>query len=300
MILDNKTKKFLKFSLALLVLVVLTGCANNLDPAGKLIASRAITETTPWTLSAGWFDFLLVIPMAKAILYFGKLGGNIAFGVILVTIIINIITLPIMIKSTISSQKMQLIQPEVLKIQNKYRGHRDQQSQIRMNQEIQDLYRKNDVSMLGSLTMVITLPIMFAIWQAVQRIKILYDTFFVGFNLGIKPMDAVFKGDVKYIILILIVGITQFFAIEISNMMAKRNPRYVESSQTRQMKTMNRFMTIFIVYFAATMPTAMSLYWITTNIIMIARTYYIQIFHIEKVNKKVEDTNTNYLNKKNK
>ena len=57
-------------------------------------------------------------------------------------------------------------------------------------------------------------------------------------------------------------------------------------------------MTIFIVYLAATMPAAMSLYWITTNVINIIRTVYIQLFHIEKAKKEVESTTTNFLNKK--
>lgn len=279
---DNKTKKFLKIFGAVLFLVILTGCTRNLDNNGNLIASRAITMDTPWTLKAGLFDFILVIPLAKAILLLGNLAGNVSFGVVAVTIIINLITLPIMIKSTVSSQKMQLIQPDVQKIQTKYRGRTDQASQMKMSQEIQELYKKNDVSMMGSFATILTLPIMLAIWQSVQRIKILYDTYLFGFNLGSKPLDHIFKLEVTYIILLLVVAVTQFFAIEITNIMAKRDPRYRENKQTNQMKMMNRMMTAFIIYFAATMPSAMSLYWITTNLISIARVYYIQIYHIEK------------------
>ena len=84
-----------------------------------------------------------------------------------------------MIKSTVSQQKMQLIQPEMEKIQNKYKGRKDQTSQKRMSAEIQALYKKNDVSMLASFTTFLTLPIMFAMWQAVQRIEILYQTVIV-------------------------------------------------------------------------------------------------------------------------
>ena len=81
-------------------------------------------------------------------------------------------------------------------------------------------------------------------------------------------------------------------------MMAKRNPRYRESEQMKSMNSMNYIMTIMIVWFALTMPSAMSVYWIMTSIITIARTYYIQIAYIEKIKKDVENTNTNYLNKK--
>ena len=301
MILDNKTKKYLKIICLVFFVVILTGCTANLDGKGKLIASRAITLDTPWTLKAGIFDFFLVIPISKSIIYIGDiLLNNVAFGVVLVTILINIIILPIMIKSTVSTQKMQLIQPEIERIQNKYKGRTDQTSQMRMSQELQTLYKKNDVSMFASFTTFLTLPIMFAMWQGVQRIQILYTTTFCGINLGTKPIDKVFNFDIKYIILLAVVAVTQYFAMKITEIMSKRSPRYKQSNQMKSMSMMNNFMTLFIIYFAAIMPSAMSLYWMTTNLITIIRTWYIYIFHIEKAEKEVDQANTNYLTKRQK
>lgn len=163
MVLDNKTKKILKVFCLVFLVAILTGCAQNLDANGKLIASRAITSSTPWSFDAGWFDFIFVIPLAKGILFINDYVGNVAFGVIGVTIIVNIITLPIMIKSTVSTQKMQLLQPEMEKIQRKYKGRKDQASQMRQNAEIQNLYKKNNVSMFGSFATFLTLPIMLSL-----------------------------------------------------------------------------------------------------------------------------------------
>lgn len=301
MVLDNKTKKYFKIICLVFFVVILTGCTANLDESGNLISSRAITLDTPWTLKAGIFDFFLVIPISKSIIYIGDiLLNNVAFGVVLVTILINIIILPIMIKSTVSTQKMQLIQPEIEKIQNKYKGRKDQTSQMRMSQELQNLYKKNDVSMFASFTTFLTLPIMFAMWQGVQRIQILYSTTFCGINLGTKPIDKVFNFDIKYIILLIIVAITQYFAMKITEIMSKRSPRYKQSNQMKSMNMMNNFMTLFIIYFAAIMPSAMSLYWMTTNLITILRTWYIYIFHIEKAEKEVDQANTNYLTNRQK
>lgn len=282
MYLDQRTKKFLKVFMLVAVVFVLVGCARNLDADGKLIAERAIDESTKWSLSAGIFDFILTIPLAKIIIFISQYLGNVGLGVIGVTILVNIIILPVMIKSTISSQKMQMLQPEMEKIQRKYAGRKDQTSQMRQSAEIQALYKKNDVSMLGSFTMLLTLPIMFAMWQAVQRIKILYETTFVGLSLGLTPMSQILSGHVQYLVIVAIVGLSQFFAMEINNLMLKRNPRYKVSKQQKSMKTMNYVMTVMIVWFALSMPTAMSLYWITTSIVTIVRTVYIQIFHIEK------------------
>ena len=82
MVLDNKTKKILKVFCLVFLVAILTGCAQNLDANGKLIASRAITSSTPWSFDAGWFDFIFVIPLAKGILFINDYVGNVAFGVI--------------------------------------------------------------------------------------------------------------------------------------------------------------------------------------------------------------------------
>ena len=282
MYLNQRTKKFLKIFAVVAFVFVLVGCAQNLDKNGELIASRAITESTPWNLDAGFFDFLLTIPLAKGIYFLGDLFSNPAAGVIGITIFINIITLPIMIRSTESMQKMQLIQPEMERIQRKYAGRKDQASQMRQSAEIQALYKKHDISMFGSFATFLTLPIMLAVWQAVQRIPVLYTTIFCGLNMGAKPMVQILAGEYKYIIIVALVGLTQYLAIEINNIMLKRNPRYKMSKQQKSMKTMNIVMTVMIVWFALSMPTAMALYWITTSIVTVARTVYIQIYHIEK------------------
>lgn len=286
MYLDQRTKKFLKVFALIAFVFVLAGCTQNLDPeTGELIADRAINAQTPWNLDAGIFDFLLTIPMAKGILFITDMTGNVAWGVVGLTILINLITLPIMIKSTVSTQKMQLIQPEMERIQRKYAGRKDQASQMRQSAEMQALYKKHDVSMMSSFATFLTLPIMLAVWQAVQRIEILYGATLFGLKLGITPMTAITEGNWEYIIIVAIVAITQYFAVEINNIMLKRNPRFKISKQQKSMKTMNLVMTVMITWFALSMPTAMSLYWITTSIVTIARTIYIQIYHVEKKNK---------------
>ena len=282
MYLDQRTKKFLKVFALVAFVFVLTGCGQNLDAKGNLLADRAINSATPWSLDAGFFDFILTIPIAKGILFITDILGNVAWGVVGMTIFINILILPIMIKSTVSTQKMQMLQPELEKIQRKYAGRKEQASQMRQSAEMQALYKKHDVSMFSSFTTFLTLPIMLAMWQSVQRIEILYQATFFGLNLGTTPMSQITSGNWVYIIIVAIVGITQYLAIEINNIMLKRNPRYKVSKQQKSMKTMNIVMTAMIVWFALSMPTAMSLYWITTSLVTIIRTVYIQIYHVEK------------------
>ncbi|MCD7893870.1 MAG: YidC/Oxa1 family membrane protein insertase [Erysipelotrichaceae bacterium] len=286
MCLDQRTKKYIKIVALIAIILVLAGCTANLDSDGKLIAERAITADTEWSLSAGWFDFFLTIPIAKGILWITDLTGNVAWGVVALTIFINLLILPIMIRSTVSSQKMQLLQPELEKIQRKYVGRNDQTSQMRQSAEMQALYKKHGVSMWSSLITFITLPIMLAMYQAVQRIEILYSTTFLTLQLGSTPMTMITSGHWQYIIVVSLVGLSQYFAIEINNIMARRSKKYRRTQQEQSMKTMNYVMIAMIVWFSLSLPTAMSLYWITTSIITIVRTVFIQIFIIEKNGKK--------------
>lgn len=286
MYLDQRTKKYIKIVALVAFVFLLAGCTANLDSDGQLIASRAITADTEWSLSAGWFDFLLTIPIAKGILFITDLTGNVAWGVIALTIFINLLILPIMIRSTVSSQKMQLLQPEMEKIQRKYAGRNDQASQMRQSVEIQALYKKNNVSMWSSLITFITLPIMLAMYQAVQRIEVLYSSTFLTLQLGPTPMNMITSGHWQYIIVVSLVGLCQYFAIEINNIMARRSKKYRRTQQEQSMKTMNYVMIAMIVWFSLSLPTAMSLYWITTSIITVIRTVFIQLYVIEKDDKK--------------
>lgn len=286
MYLDQHTKKYIKIVALVAFVFLLAGCTANLDSDGQLIASRAITADTEWSLSAGWFDFLLTIPIAKGILFITDLTGNVAWGVVALTIFINLLILPIMIRSTVSSQKMQLLQPEMEKIQRKYAGRNDQASQMRQSAEIQALYKKNNVSMWSSLITFITLPIMLAMYQAVQRIEVLYSSTFLTLQLGPTPMNMITSGHWQYIIVVSLVGLCQYFAIEINNIMARRSKKYRRTQQEQSMKTMNYVMIAMIVWFSLSLPTAMSLYWITTSIITVIRTVFIQLYVIEKDDKK--------------
>lgn len=291
---NSKQKKILKVLSLVFLMVVLTGCTSNLEKDGTLKAARAITVDTPWTLSVGIFDFIFVFPIAKFILFMEQYIGVVA-SVVLATVIVNLITLPLMIKSQISSQKMQMLAPKQEAIQRKYKGRNDQASQMRMSAELQALYKKNGVSMGASFAPFLSFPIMIAMWQAVQRIQIIYTTNFCGLNLGDTPMAHVKEW--PYIVLVVIVGITQFLSIESNTYFMKKQKGYRPNAAMDQMRYMNIFMIFMIVYMSFVMASAMSIYWITTSVISIIRTVYIYYGHTAKIQ---DDQPKSYLDKKSK
>ncbi len=291
---SRRTKHLLAL---VLIAFMLVGCTANLNSDGTLIAGREINMSTPWSFSAGWFDFIFVIPIAKLILFIEPYTG-IVISLIIVTIALNLLTLPLMVKSTVMSQKMQLLQPQMERIQNKYRGRNDQASKARMSVEINNLYKKHNVKMGQTMLLpFLSMPIMLAMWQAVQRIEIMYQATFLGFNLGALPMQEISAGNYNYIILIVLLGVLQYLSTEIQNILQKiSSSRPIK--QNKQTKFMGIYMTVIIVLFSLNMPSAMSLYWIVTSLIGIARSVYIHYNYTDKMLLKEEKPN--YLTKKNK
>ena len=279
---DRRIKRILFLAV---LLVVLVGCKANIDTeTGQLIADRIIDSNTKWSFSQGWFDFLIVMPIAKLILLCEGWMGIVA-SIIAVTILVNLVTLPMMIQSTVMSQKMNALQPQIERIQNKYRGRSDQNSQMRMSAEISALYKKHDIKMGRTMLLpFLSLPIMIAMWQAVQRIPSVYEATFCGLSMGAQPMDMIKAGKFEYIILVVILGITQYLSVELQNILQKKNPNY-KAPKNDNMKYMSLYMLVMMVFFSLNMPAAMSIYLIVTSLIAIARAVYIHYAYTLKGNK---------------
>ncbi len=89
-------------------------------------------------------------------------------AIILFTIIIRIVLLPLSIKQTKSTAKMGAIQPEMKKVQEKYKKD-PQKSQ----QEVMKLYKENGVNPMGGcLPMLIQMPILFALFAVFQNLNL--------------------------------------------------------------------------------------------------------------------------------
>lgn len=96
---------------------------------------------------------------------------NIGLAIIFFTIIIYMALMPLTVRQQKFSKLQVLMQPELTKIQNKYKNKKDQDSVMRMNEETQAVYRKYGVSPMGScVQMLIQLPILFALYRVIYNI----------------------------------------------------------------------------------------------------------------------------------
>ena len=91
--------------------------------------------------------------------------------VILFTIVVRLILLPMTIKQQKFSKLSNMMNPEIQEIQAKYRDKRDNASMMKMNEETKAVYAKYGTSPTGGcLTMIIQLPIMFALYRVIYKI----------------------------------------------------------------------------------------------------------------------------------
>ena len=286
----NKKKLLI---LAIFILLFLSGCANNFGEDGLIRPERIISLSTTWGdvfNTDGWFEVIFVWPVAQLINFLNTFVG-VAFAVALATVIINMLTLPITIRSTVASQKMQMVKPEMDKINKKYEGRNDQHSMMQKNAEMQKIYQKHNIKPLAAMGMILTMPIMIAMWQAVQRAEAVATGTFMGMNLEITPWQGIMDGHIGYIIIFALMGVAQFISMKIPSWLAKRRikeDRSIKEYDAPKKKKgqpgdkMVLFMWPFIMFISATMPTAMSFFWMSSATVMILKNLYIDKFHIGK------------------
>lgn len=115
---------------------------------------------------------ILVWPMAGLMWGIGKTVafGNYGVVIILSTLIVRTAGWPIYAKTNDMSLKMSLMGPEQAKIQARYEGKTDKESQQRMQMEMMNLYKKYGVGFGGCLMPFIQFPLFIAFYTTLQRI----------------------------------------------------------------------------------------------------------------------------------
>ena len=112
---------------------------------------------------------------------------NYGWAILLLTLLVKILLLPLNIKQTRSMAKMQEIQPELKKLQEKFKDDRQ-----KLNAEMMRLYQVNQINPLaGCLPMLLQLPIFFALFYTVGgSVEIYGESFFWIKNLALRdPLD---------------------------------------------------------------------------------------------------------------
>lgn len=194
--------------------------------------------------------------------YVSDKGMSYGLAIILVTVIIRIVILPLTIKQTKSSLVMSEIQPEVKKVQEKYKS--DPQ---RAQEEVMKLYKEKGASPFsGCLPMLIQWPIFIALYFVFSTMTGLQGVQFLGMDLGSpNPVLAVLSGFTTFA--------SGFISMPTND---------ADSAQAKQTKIMNISMAFFMVYISWNLRSALVMYWVTNNIIQVVQTVI-----MKKMDKKI-------------
>ncbi len=99
-----------------------------------------------------------------------NLTGNYVLALILFSFVLQILLLPFAIKQQKNSIKQASLDPKVKAIRKKYAGRNDQETQQKLNNEVMDLYKKENFNPMGGcLPLLIQMPILFAIYNVVTE-----------------------------------------------------------------------------------------------------------------------------------
>lgn len=109
------------------------------------------------------FD-LIINPFITVLLFLYKLlGGNVILAIVVFTVLVRLATMPLTMKQQRSTKAMQELQPELKRIQEKYKNDREKAAQAQM-----ELYRQYGVNPLaGCLPLLIQFPILIGLYRAI-------------------------------------------------------------------------------------------------------------------------------------
>jgi YidC/Oxa1 family membrane protein insertase len=181
-------------------------------------------------------------------------GGSWGWSIILLTFTVRIAILPLTFKGVKSMQRLQTLQPEIKKIQERYKDDRQ-----RMNQEVMAFYQREKVNPLGScLPLVLQIPFFISLFYLLRSDEFKAD---IAGNAAFGPItnlaEKVTFSDQPVLLVTLIVLYvgTQLAASAVTAFSA-------DPTQRRIMFALPFVFVVFIVNFQA----GLIVYWITTNV----------------------------------
>ena len=225
-----------------------------------------------WIVS--WISRFVIIPCFA---FLGKFITNYGLIILLMTILIKIVVSPLTIKSYKSSAKMQVLKPEIDQLNKKYPNEKDA---MKKQQAMMELYRKAGVSPMGGcLPMLLQMPILFAMFRFfpacidLRQQKFLwaddlsaYDSVWdFGFNIPLL-------GD-HLSLFALLMAVTMFFYSRMTSSQMSDDPNMAG------MKFMSLWlMPIMMFFICNNLSSALSYYYLLSNIITMGQTWYVRKF----------------------
>ena len=193
---------------------------------------------------------------------------NFGAAIVILTVLIKLVTYPLNNKQLQSSKRMQELNPEIKKIQQKYKNDKEKQNQATM-----DFMKEHKINpMAGCLPMLVQLPILYGIFRLLREtgtylggsINTFLIPSFEFIDLAISP--SAFKGDltqqIVYYLFPILSGVSTYIYQKLS---------MTDTSQ----KMLLYMMPAMFIFFSFSFPAGLIIYWITSNLLTMGQHYLI-------------------------
>ncbi|MFH1938992.1 MAG: YidC/Oxa1 family membrane protein insertase [bacterium] len=215
---------------------------------------------------------------ANVIVFFYSFTHNYGIAIILMTALIRLILYPLMQKQMVSMREMQKIQPLMKAVQEKYKNDKE-----RLNKELMALYKEHKVNpMSGCLPLLIQMPILILLFQVLRefntKIYAVYNGFpgFLSFWLpDLSKPDQLFGEISGYSIGIMpfLIGGSMYIQQKMTSTDGTKGKDGGSAQQTQKMMTI--MMPLMIGFMSFTLPSGLTLYWLTSTLLGIGQQYLI-------------------------
>jgi YidC/Oxa1 family membrane protein insertase len=230
------------------------------------------------------YNTFLYHPLYNAMVYLiGVLPGHdVGLSIIILTLLVKVILFPLSKKSVITQIKMKQLDPELKAIQEKYKDNKQE-----MSQQLLTFYKKNNLNPFSGLFLILLqLPIIIALYRVFYSndIHIINSSILYAGVAVPAVINTIFLGlidlAVKHsVFLAILVGISQFIQTRLvlppHDKTKEINPKDFGQNMARSMNTQMKYvLPVFVGFIAYSLPSLVSIYWITSNLFAIGQELY--------------------------
>ncbi len=237
---------------------------QEIDPALTELISLGPTIFRPVSRFMLWALFLVhrYIP-------------NYGLVIILISVVTKFLFYPLTKSSTRSMREMQLVQPELNRIKEKYKD-----DQARQSQEMMKLYKEHGINpMAGCLPLLVQMPVFWALFTVLRSTIELRQAPFAWWIQDLSRPDVLFQLPIRlpvlgnhFSLLPILMSVGMWLQTKIGTPSATKNAEGAMASQQRMMSTAMPLFMLFIFY---NTPSGLVLYWLVNTILTIVQTWEI-------------------------
>jgi YidC/Oxa1 family membrane protein insertase len=204
------------------------------------------------------------------------------------TVVVRAALIPVFVRQIKNQRRMLEVAPQLKKIQDKYKGKKDQFSREAMSRETMELYKKTGTNPLSScLPLLLQMPVFFSLFQVLNGAQSgkagvgpLNETLAVQFGnaelFGIAPLHQSFSGAlnahppqvaVMVIAAVMVVLMTASqFITQLQIVSKNMSPETKASPQFKQQRILLYLLPFVFLFSGFAFPLGVMFYWLTSNI----------------------------------